>query len=172
MLNKVSEHTAITCKMTEQSDYSWWNSVIITTHSLQSLFHLSISTRAFISAWTSALIKLHISLHIKDCSQWRWRTLSLTCRRFWTSVYNNWKRAENLWKHKQINIRRMSYMRWETWYDCQTAILSLQDHVKIWKISSWDCFVSKNRWELFISWSYLLLCEFMMSSASSCFTHA
>ena len=32
--------------------------------------------------------------------------------------------------------------------------------------------MSRSKWKLSINWSYLSQCEFMMSSASSCFTHA
>ena len=109
---------------------------------------------------------------MNNFSQWRQRTSSLACRRFWTSVYNNWKRVRNLWKCKWINIRRMSHMRSETWCDCQTATSSLWNCVRIWKTSSWDHSASRSEWELFIDWSYSLSCEFTMSSASSCFVYA
>ena len=63
-------------------------------------------------------------------------------------------------------------MRSETWCDYQITTSSSQGLVRTWRTSNWDRSASRSGWELPIDWSYLLQCESMMSSASSCSAHA
>jgi len=89
MLNANLEFTAITCRMTELSEYLWWNSATISIFSWSLQWFFSTSIKNFTLEWVLIQIQLTMKQLVNDLKLEKQMILSFKWKSYWASIINN-----------------------------------------------------------------------------------